>query len=300
MKTRQTFLLLALLVTVANAQISITRSVRLPLSGSRQWSNPRFSPDGRAIFYTDNGGNGIWEYSLGTKKTRRITSAVKSGMSYSVSQDGKTLAYRRTVQERPVRKQEVVLVNMSRLTSTVLASGPDVSIPVFSANTPVYSIKSATKGLSGAAAAEVAILGIENTKIAVSLNGRKALLDPLGGGSYIWPSLSPNKEQLVAYDMDRGTFICEVNGASVIMLGKRDAPTWTRSGKWIVYMDDKDDGHRILSSDIAAVSPNGRSVVQLTSTARVFEMNPRCSPTEDKIVCNAADGSILILEYVER
>ena len=300
MKTLCTFLLAAILTTAADAQISITRTTKLPLSRTRQWSGPQFSPDGRVLFYTDKDGNGIWEYSLRTRKSRRITSAARSGMSYSISQDGKSLAYRRTVQERPVRKQEVVLVNMSRLTSTVIASGPDVSIPVFSANIPVYSIKSTTKGLAGAAAAEVTILGIENTKIAVSLNGKKTMLDPLGGGSYIWPSLSPDKERLVAYDMDRGTFVCEVNGASVVMLGKRDAPTWTRSGKWIVYMDDKDDGHRILSSDIAAVSPNGRSVVQLTSTAGVSEMNPRCSLTEDKIVCSTADGSILILEYVER
>jgi Tol biopolymer transport system component len=65
-------------------------------------------------------------------------------------------------------------------------------------------------------------------------------------------------------------------------------------------MNDKDDGHKLLSSDIFAVSPDGKNVVQLTSTAGVMELNPQCSPTENKIVCNSADGAIIILEYEEQ
>lgn len=300
MKTLCSVMLFAVLAATGDAQISVTRSEKLPLSQSRHWSHPQFSPNGRSVFYTDTDGNGIWEYSLRTRTARRITSDARSGLAYSVAQDGKSLAYRRTIQERPERKQAVVLVNLTKGSSSVIASGSDVSSPVFSANTPVYSIKSSTKGLTGAAAGGVTVLGIENTKIAIGLNGKKTLLDPLGNGSYVWPSLSPDKKFLVAYDMDRGAFVCEVNGSAVTMIGKRDAPSWTRSGKWIVYMDDKDDGHRVLSSDLAAVSPDGKSVVQLTTTAGVFEMNPMCSPTENKIVCNAADGSIVILEYEER
>jgi Tol biopolymer transport system component len=100
--------------------------------------------------------------------------------------------------------------------------------------------------------------------------------------------------------MDRGAFVCDVDGSAMTKIGKRDAPSWTRSGKWIVYMDDKDDGHQILSSDLAAVSFDGKSVVQLTSTASIFEMNPQCSPSENKIVCNNTSGMIFVLEYEER
>lgn len=298
MKTLLCILLVAFAASAADAQIRITRTEKLPLSSSRHWASPQFSPSGGSVFYTDTDGNGIWEYTLRTRTARRITSDARSGLSYSISQNGQSLAYRRTVQERPVRKQAVVLINLSRRTSSVIESGPDVSMPVFSANTPVYTIKSSTRGLSGATG--VTVLGIENTKIAISTNGKKTILDPLGNGSYIWPLLSPNKRQLVVYDMDRGAFVCDVNGSNVTMIGKRDAPSWTRSGNWIVFMDDRDDGHRLLSSDLAAVSPDGKSVVQLTSTAAMFEMNPSCSPTENKIVCNAADGSIVILEYEER
>jgi Tol biopolymer transport system component len=143
-------------------------------------------------------------------------------------------------------------------------------------------------------------LGIEETKIALTVKGKKVTLDPFGQGSYIWPSLSPDKQFLVAYEIDRGAFVCDLTGKVISTFGRRDAPTWTRSGRWIVYMEDKDDGHRLLSSDLFAVTRDGSSTVQLTSTAALMELDPHCSPTENKIVCSTSDGSILLLEYEEQ
>ena len=191
-------------------------------------------------------------------------------------------------------------MDLAKRSSKILESGPDVSAPAFANNTPVYSVRTKTKGLvTTTSGQEVTVLGIENTKIALSVKGKKTLLDPLGNGSYIWPVLSPDKSLLAAYEMDRGTFVCDLRGAIISKLGRRDAPSWTRSGKWIVYMDDKDDGHRLISSDIFAVTPDGKTVVQLTSTKQALEMNPQCSPTENKIVYDTTDGSIMVLEYEE-
>jgi Tol biopolymer transport system component len=99
--------------------------------------------------------------------------------------------------------------------------------------------------------------------------------------------------------MDRGAFVCDLTGRVLSKLGRRDAPSWTKSGKWIVYMEDKDDGHKLLSSDLSAITPDGKTVVPLTSTPAIFEMYPQCSPTENKIVCSTADAAILVLEYEE-
>ena len=295
--------LLAVCASSTQAQISIKRTERLALSRSQSWSHPQFSPTGGFIYFTNLDGNGIWEYSPKTRAVRQITSDPKSGFAFDISKDGKSIIYRRTLFDRSgrTRKQDVVLMNLARQSSRVLATGPDVSTPSFAENAPVYSTKSKTQGLAGATGtANVSIIGIEDTKIAINVNGAKKLLDPLGNGSYVWPVLSPDKQQIVAYEMDRGAFVCNLRGTVISRLGRRDAPSWTRSGRWIVYMDDKDDGHKLLSSDIYAVSPDGNTVTQLTSTTGVFELYPQCSPTENKIVCSTSDGSILVLEYEER
>jgi Tol biopolymer transport system component len=296
------FILLAGFASLTAAQIKVNRTEQLHLDRSHAWSRPQFSPSGRSIYFTDLGGDGIWEYSLRSGSSRQITADPKSGFAYSVSPDGASLIYRRTTYEESgrTRKQDIVMMNLTEGSSSIIASGPDVSIPIFSNSAPVYSIHSKTVGLARTSGVtDVAVLGIEDAKIAVSVNGIKTLLDPLGNGSYIWPVLSPDRQRLAAYEMDRGAFICDLRGTVTSRLGRRDAPSWTRSGRWIVYMEDKDDGHQLLSSDLFAVAPDGRTVVQLTSTPGVLEMYPRCSPTENKIVCSTPDGAIILLEYVE-
>jgi len=296
-------ILLAVCASSGQAQITIKRTQKLALSHSQTWSHPQFSPTGGLIYFTNIDGNGIWEYTPRTRAVRQITSDPKSGLAFDISNDGKSIIYRRTLFDNSgrTRKQDIVLMNLARRSSKVLASGSDVSTPSFAENAPVYSTKSKTQGLAGSAGTtNISIIGIEDTKIAINMNGTKKLLDPLGNGSYIWPTLSPDKQQIVAYEMDRGAFVCNLRGSVTSRLGRRDAPSWAKSGRWIVYMDDKDDGHKLLSSDIYAVSPDGRTVTQLTSTAGVFELYPQCSPTEEKIVCSTSDGSILVLEYEER
>jgi Tol biopolymer transport system component len=163
----------------------------------------------------------------------------------------------------------------------------------------VYSIGNSVQGVSAGSqpAGTVSVLGIEDTKIAVLRDGVKVYLDPLGGGSYVWPSLSPDGSRLVAYEMDRGTFLCDPDGSHPVNIGRRDAPSWTRDGKWLVYMADKDDGHAIRSSEIAFISTDGRVGGRLTSTSRRIEMYPQCSPVDDRIVCSTLGGEILVITY---
>jgi len=85
----------------------------------------------------------------------------------------------------------------------------------------------------------------------------------------------------------------------VSRLGRRNAPAWTHDGKWIAYMDDRDDGHRILSSDIMLVSHDGKTTIALTETPDIIELFPSCSPSEKKIAFNTLDGRIFILTYTE-
>lgn len=275
---------------------------KLPLDSLLSWSNPQFSPSGRSVFFTINSFNGIWEFSLETKNFKNITSDERSGYGFSVSVDESQIAYRRTLAKRdsPQKIHEIVVKRLDTGLSTVVTSAPDVSTPVFSRDQLVYGTRQGTQNLALLQpTAETKILGIENTKIALLARGKKILLDPLGDGSYIWPSLSPDKTLIVAYDMDRGGFVCNLEGTVVSKLGRIDSPSWTVSGKWIVYMEDKDDGHRLISSDLFCISPEGSGRRRLTSTPDVFELNPQCSPVEKKIVYQSQKGEIFVMTYSE-
>ena len=298
---RFTISLLVLLVAApAAAQIKVLELETLPLPVNVEWLAPRFSPDGTKIFLTSSGYNGIWEFDRPGKKLRNLTSDRRAGFGYAIAQDGSQIAFRRTSVDGKTRerKQELLTLELATGKSAVQASGRDLSLPAFAGKAVAYVRESKTLEMSAPVAPEdISLLGIENTKIAILLKSEKQLLDPFGNGSYIWPALSPDRSKLVAYEMSHGTFVCDLSGNILSELGRRDAPAWTRDGRWIVFMDQKDDGHRILSSDLYMISFDGKTTVRLTDTPETIELYPQCSPTEDRIVFNTASGEVRTMTY---
>lgn len=293
--------LLALTGSLAVAQIEIIGTERLDLGPGQQWDHPQFSPDGKTVYYTTAAYDGIWSYTIDDRQIRQITSDPKSGYGFAVSADGNKIAYRRSLLNSQTRRrfQEVIVADLRTGESTTIASGQSLSLPSFGTESPIYSEGSATQGLSKQNAPGTSLLGIEGTKIAISRNGDKELLDPFGDGRYIWPALSPDGSLIVAYEMGRGTIVMTVSGEITARLGKKNAPVWTRDGRYIVYMEDRDDGHQILSSDLYCVAPDGSSATRLTRTDDITELFPACSPTENKIVTSSLEGSIYVLSYRE-
>ena len=295
--------ILCLFPLLSTAQLTSVRVETLPLERSRPWSQPCWSPDGKTIYYTAADFDGIWAYSTVEGKSVQITSDRGSGYGFSISPDGARIAWRRTISGAlpGERLQEAVVRNLADGTPSVLASGTSISLPSFARSDLLFSVGSQLQGVTAGVqpAGTVSVLGIEETKIAVLRDGVKSLLDPLGNGSYVWPSLSPDGSRLVAYEMDRGAFVADADGSHPVRIGRRDAPVWTRDGKWIIYMADRDDGHAIRSSEIAYVSPDGKVSGKLTSTPRRIEMYPQCSPVSDAIVCSTLEGEILVITYAE-
>jgi Tol biopolymer transport system component len=290
---------LALLFSVPlHAQLAIVNREKLQLPLMQDASSPVFSTDGKSVYFTNSRYDGIWEYKLADKSVRRITSDPRSGYGFTLSHDRRQIAYRRTVQEPGYkRRQEIVVKDLTANSEAVVERGKDLPLPVFTGNPAAPLRKSSGKAPAFPAGSAAFVLGIENMKIALLVDGRKTVLDPFQGGRYIWPSLSPDGKRLVAYEMDRGAFICDLRGNILAGLGRCDAPSWMRDGKWIVYMDDRDDGKQMISSDLSAVSADGRTRLMLTATGDEFELNPVCSPVENRIVTGTAAGNLYLYTY---
>jgi Tol biopolymer transport system component len=283
----------------SEAQLRVKEFQRLAIPSKGTWSAPRFSPDGRSIFLTSPDYTGIWRFTLESKDLTQITGDRGAGFGFAVGPDGQSIAYRRSSWDDKTRRriQEIMVVDLRTGTSVRVSAGSDLSLPIFARSSVVYSAGSSVVNLADARGTGPSVLGIDQTKIAIQVNGEKKILDPLRDGSYIWPTMSPDKSRLVAVDMGRGAFICDLQGNLEALLGRRNAPAWTRDAKWIVYMDDRDDGHRILSSDIFCVSPDGEATAQLTDTPDSIELYPDCSPVDDVIVCCTAKGEIFLIRY---
>jgi Tol biopolymer transport system component len=280
--------------------LSAVRIEQLSL-GRGAWKAQQFNPGGTMLYLSTPEQNGIWEYSLASGTLRELSSDRGAGYGFTISPDGEKLAYlRRARGADGAGRREIVIRNLREGSSRVALTGRGLSLPVFSGDgAAIAATESGIASTAPIGEAGVTVLGIENTKILLLKGGKKELFDPLGNGHYIWPSLSPDGTRLLAYDMTIGAFVCDLEGRLLARLGRRDAPVWTRDGKWIVYMDDRDDGHKLLSSEIHCVSPDGKVSAQLTATPGILEMYPVCSPAEDRIICSTPDGALYSIFYRE-
>jgi Tol biopolymer transport system component len=294
--------LLVVVATAVHAQLAMTRTSALPLDTTKEWSAPRFSPDWQSIFLTDTDYRGIYEYSLATRHLRCVTSDGQAGFGFAVAPEGRHIAYRRSVTDAKghEERQELVLLDLDTDSSVTVLSGDDVALPGFSAGGTLYAGGEVVRlGVSRVGAAGWSIVGIGNHKIILDRGGARTVFDPYGNGDYIWPSISPDTTRILAYEIGRGTFVCDMTGKILSDLGRLNAPAWTRDGRWIIYMDDKDNGEQRIASDLYCIRPDGTGKTRLTETRHTMELYPRCSPTADLIVCSTDGGKILLIEYAE-
>ncbi|MGA9118396.1 MAG: hypothetical protein WB699_03435, partial [Bacteroidota bacterium] len=195
---------------LAQAQPHTVSVERLLLPSGQSWSNAHFASDGKAIFLSGTGYGSIWKYDLTSRAITRVVAASGVGYGFALSSDNRSLAYRSTTTD-PVshrRFHSARILDLATGKSSIVASGRDIGIPVFAGGRAV-TLENGAIASSGAGptSAEPEVLGIENTKIVLLEGGRKVVLDPFGNGSYIWPSLSPDKTKLVAYELGHGTFV---------------------------------------------------------------------------------------------
>lgn len=290
------------IITPMVAQIRTVTTEFLPVPSTQIWNAPTFSSDGAHLFLSTENYDGIWRYTVSTRLLRQITDERGAGFGYSLSADGASIVYRTTVVpgDHRTRVQESASLSLKDGSRTTLHRANSVELPVFIRNTAMASeAVSSHTNVPITNGAPVELLGSSDEGIRMLRNGNIVTIDPLGNGRYLWPQLSPDGKMIVAVEMDRGAFIADIDGKNVIRLGKCNAPQWTRSGQWVIGMDDQDDGHSLTGSEIIAVSADGIQRIALTATASLHEMFPAVSPVENSIVAVTADGKVLKLTYAE-
>lgn len=284
---------------VANlcGQIVVT-STSVVSPGVSHAAYARFSADGAKLYFTTSSYDGIQEYAFATRSVRTITSDIGAGYNFALSPDGRSISYRRTIAGATVRNrmQEAITQDLATGSRRTLGSARAVSSPVYDGAEVVF-IKGSELVRDQPTKKQVTVVGVNAEKIILLVNGTLRTVAPFGTGAIIWPSLSPDGSRILATDMDRGTFVCDLNGNVVATLGRIDGPTWTRDGRWVIGFSEKNDGHHITGSDLVALRSDGTGRVALTSTPNQIELFPSCSPVDNRIVCHTMDGNLVVLTY---
>jgi Tol biopolymer transport system component len=285
-------------------QVNIGQLTKLTSSDEGKFYHPVFAPDEEKVFFTSEKYKGISYLDLNTREVTQLNNAPGAGYEFTFTDNGSEIIYRKDSYKGMKKYSDLMVQDVQTLDKQMLEEDVrNLSMPakvnknkvVYLKNNSLQSFNSEERQINKAMSEQVYV-NIENGAIALYKGDSKQVLKPAGEGNYIWPSLSPDKTKLLFTLAGNSTYAYDLQSGELNDLGDAHAPKWSPDGNWIVYMKDKDDGHKITASDIFIKNVNTKKEMKLTSTDGTIEMYPSWAPSQEKVVFNSLKGEIYSLE----
>jgi Tol biopolymer transport system component len=258
------------------------------------------SPDSRSVLASYPGYKGLYLIDIGLGKIHKISDQPGAGYEPCFSDNGLKIFFRSDESDGLKKYSSLSEFDLkSGETELIEKKSREITPPVIINNKLIYSVEGVKKErVVGSdnlkSISESIYVVLENLTPILYINGIRNQLTPNGEGNYIWVSLSPDKTMLLYSFRGSATFVSKLDGKIIADLGRMNAPKWLNN-QIIIGMNDKDDGYRVLSSDIISYSLATRQKTNLTSTSDKIEMYPVPFNDGNKIVYQTLTGELYIM-----
>lgn len=260
------FIILLLITASAFTQeIKVRRVKKLPVEEKAYF--PDFGKNHKEILLSGKHHTGLVLYNRCKRKQQEISNARGAGSDYTVKQDGDIIFSETNVKEgRKLTEYKRYNSETGQITAIDSPANETKSIKIQGKNLSIVDNQNQVKELS-----------------------------PAGNKFYIWASLSPGEDRILFTAAGDGTYVSDLEGNILQDLGYINVPQWLNEN-WVVGMNDKDDGERVLSSDIIAVHLASGKRINLTENTDIIAQYPKVSPEQNRIVYHSLEGDIYLMK----
>lgn len=308
---KKTYLILTLMTLSAasfgaGAQTLKVKSIeRINVEPTTGTFHPVFTPDGGSLILTSEGYDGLSVMNLQTKAIKRLSDARGAGYMPALSADGTVVVAReinpteQTMSLMSIDLQSAISTPLDQNIAHANTLKLDRGSLTLASDGKIKARSVGSRKIRAAAVARVAdiFLTEEDLKLALYVNGVRRVIDPLSTAdndvNYCWSSLSPNKDKIV-FVAGKYTYTCNLDGSNLKNIGEIHAPVWY-DNEIVIGMNDTDDGHRLVASDIVAVKADGLGRQQLTQSSNELKMFPSVSPDGTKVAYHTTEGKLYII-----
>lgn len=262
---------------------------------------PNFGSSENEIFLTRINYQGIFKMNLLSKEITQINNDLGAGYNYVINNESVYYRAEELIDNR--RFFKYIQQNLSSLNKSELTQlERNITTPKLYNN---YLVKlnsnnemQRVKIVSNLQKADSKEVLISNNKLLVIDNSGINELNIFSNGYYLWASISPDQNKIVFHYSGKGTFVSDLQGNIIRELGNANFPSWSSDGKYIIYMNDEDDGHSVLSSDVLLYNYESEQRVNLTADFDDIAMYPSISDSMNKILFSNMKGEIYIINLI--
>ena len=300
---KKVFLYMLISSALLAQNISVVKTEMLTHTDDGGFFYPAASKSGNKILLTSENYQGLWLLDVNTKNIVQLNNYTGAGYSARFSASEEEVIFRKDDYSQKKKYSSLIAQSLSSMNEIVIeANTRNLSEAVVLKNgNAAYTkeeklqVADINSGKSLSASTSEPVVYIENGAISMFNNSTKKILKPLGEGNYLWQSISPDGTKLLFTAAGKGTFISDLKGKIITNRGYANAPRWSPNGKYVVYMNDKDDGHKLLSSDVYIIGADGQYRTRVTSTEDAIEIYPEWL-TSNKILYGTTGGVIYSIE----
>ena len=210
---------------------------------------PQFSPDGNKLYFTSGNYRGIWEFDFNNNQSLQLNDYWGAGLSPVFTDDGSNLVFRRDDYLKRRKYSSIVAYNFETKSEKILEEqNRNLTRPFKTTSGDiVYKKKNNffvyNRNLSNKINTFTGkLIDTGNSNFVLYEDGNPVTLNFSKEDRYLWASLSPDQSKILFTKAGEGTYISDLTGKILVELGYANAPVWSPDGKWIVYMDEKDNG----------------------------------------------------------
>lgn len=310
---KKNLLLTALLFTqVVSAQAlkegTLSNVTRLTNDADR-YENPRWSPDGTKISFTNEGYEGLYVMDVDGNHKMQLSNASTVGYMHQWSADSREILVRDTRYKSGDNGLERVHAawvlgldgNKTRATADAnymqpgawrYSSAGNKSILVDDNKANAISLTKVPsvimKKAARAIVSDISFICDGDALWVVDAAGNKKIIN---NEASFCPSLSPNGK-MVAFTQIDDVVVMNIDGTGKRMLSRGFNPSWVNNNQ-IVFEITTDDGHEYQTGDLYIIKADGSGKKALTNTSSLIEMNPCVSPDGSKLLFTSfSDGQI--------
>lgn len=251
---------------------------------------PVLSADGSFVVAQVN--RGLQKIDLATGNAELIAEGADLYHA-AISPDGKTVVYTRpSYDKNHLRHTAMEAVNLdTRKVETIVKASRNMAAGVSLANGEIKALDNGKMTKKAINKAEG-----QNNRPVVAINRGHLMvdgvaLDPQGKGSYLWPALSPDGTKIVYRLVNRGTFVCNLDGSDVKPVGNISAAVWAGNDA-LVGMVTEDNGEYVTAGRIVAHDLRSGEKQVLTNDD-IIALYP--TATDSRIAFVDAEGNLYIM-----
>lgn len=297
-----TFVLCTLTLAPLMAQVEVLSVEPLKGTENQQLYHPQFSPQGDFLLFSMANYRGLMRYDLATAEMRQLTDADNAGYDVKISDGGKMVVFR-DVQYMNHRRYTAIRRVNTITGDTATVSPLSREKYAFDFNGGIIRVARHSDILHQRLVSDLRpapvhyVVGIEEMSLVLYRNNVRYVLNPSGDGSYIWPSISPDRQHIVYTVMKSdktGTYVCDMCGQNVQALGYVGAPQWLGNEYIAGMLDIWDDGEKYTKSPIVTVRIDGTNRQMHEVPGHPIILYPAASQQGDKIAFEA-DGTVYLM-----